>query len=50
MKFPHKNSGKFDILNRTYSREKVTLTKFKYIDEVRMCLGVADATTVIDGV
>ena len=50
MKFPHKNNGKLDVLNRTYSREKVTLKKCKYIDEVRMSLGVADVTPVIDGV
>ena len=50
MMFPRKNIGKFGILNRTYSREKLTLTKCKYIDEVRLCLGVADATPVIDGV
>ena len=49
MKFPLKNNGKFDVLNRTYSREKVTLTKCKYTDEVRLCLGVSDATPVIDG-
>ena len=50
MKFPRKNNGKFDVLNRTYSREKVTLTKCKYIYEVRLCLGVADVNPVIDGV
>ena len=49
MKFPRKNNGKFDVLNRTYSREKVTLTKCKYIDEVHLCLGVAGATLAIDG-
>ena len=50
MKSPLKNNGKFDVLNRTYSREKITLKKCKYIDEVRLCLGVADVTPVIDGV
>ena len=40
MKFQRKNNGKFDVLNRTYSREKVTLTKCKYTDEVLLCLGV----------
>ena len=47
MKFPHKNNGKFDVLNRAYSREKVTLTKCKYIYKVRLCLGVADLTPVV---
>ena len=50
MKFPLKNNGKFDVLNRTYSREKVTLKKCKYIDEVSMCLGVADVTPIVDSV
>ena len=50
MKFPLKNNGDFDILNMTYSRENVTLTKCKYIDEVRLCLGVADVTPIVDGV
>ena len=50
MNFSIKNNGKFDFLNRKYSREKVTLTKCKYTDEVRLCLGVSDATPVIDGV
>ena len=50
MKFQRKNNGKFDVLNMTYSREKVTQTKCKYTDEVCLCLGVADVTPVIDGV
>ena len=50
MKSPLKNNGKFDVLNRTYSREKVTFKKCKYTDEVRLCLGVADLTPIIDGV
>ena len=48
MKLPRKNNGKFDVLNRTYSREKGTMTKCKYTDEVRLCSGVADVTNVID--
>ena len=50
MKFPLKNNGKFDVLNRTYSREKVTLKKCKYIDEVRLSLGIADVTPIFDSV
>ena len=50
MKFPLKNNGKFDVLNRKYSREKVTLTKCKYTDEVRLCLNVSDVTPIIDGI
>ena len=50
MKFPRMNNGEFDILNRKYSREKVTLTTCKYMYKVCLCLGVADATPVIDGV
>ena len=46
----NKNNLKFDVLNRTYSREKVTLKKCKYIDEVHLCLGVVDVTPVVDGV
>ena len=48
MKFQRKNNGKFDVLNRTYSREKVTLKKCKYIYKVRQCLGVAALTPVVD--
>ena len=50
MKLPRKNNGKLDISNRTYSRDKVTLTKCKYVDEVRLCLGDVDVNPVIDGV
>ena len=46
----HERNGEFDILKRKYSREKATLTTCKYIYEVRLCLGVADATPGIDGV
>ena len=50
MKVPRNNNGEFDVLNRTYSREKVTLKKCKYIDEVSLCVGVADVTPIVDGV
>ena len=39
MKFPRKNNGKFDALNRTYSKEKATMKKCKFIDDVCLCLG-----------
>ena len=48
MKFPHNNNGKLDVSNGTYSREKVTFTRCKYTDEVRLCLGVSSVTPVID--
>ena len=49
-KFPHDYNGKLDVSNGTYSIEKVTLTKRKYTEEFRLCLGVAVVTPVIDGV
>ena len=48
MNFPRDNNGKLDVSNGTYSREKVTFTKCKYTDEVRLCLGVSSVTPVID--
>ena len=50
MKFPHNVNEKLDGSNRTYSREKVTLTNFKYTDEVYLCLGVSVTNPVVDGV
>ena len=50
MKFRCDNNGKLDISNRMYSREKVTLTKCKYTEKVRLCLGVSVVTPIIDGV
>ena len=50
MKFPYKNNGKLDVLNRMFSREKVSLTKCKYTDEVLLCLGVDDRSSITDGV
>ena len=49
MKLPRGVNGKWDVSNGTYSIEKFTFTKCKYIDEVRLCLGVAVVTPVIDG-
>ena len=49
MKLPCNNNGKLDVSNGTYSREKVTLTKCKHTDKVRMCLGVSFVTPFIDG-
>ena len=49
MKFPQDKNGKLDVSDGPYSREKVTLTKCKYTDEVRLCLGVAVVYTAIDG-
>ena len=48
MKLPGDENGKLDISNGTYSREKVTLTKCKYTDKVRLCLGVSIVTPTID--
>ena len=48
MKFPYNQNGKLEISNGTNSIEKVTLTKCNYTDEVRICLGVAVVTPVID--
>ena len=50
MKFPRNNNGKLDVSDGTYSRDKVTLTKCKYTEEVRLCLGASFVTPVIDGV
>ena len=50
MKLPRNNNGKLDISNRVYSREKVTLKKYEYMDEVRLCLGVYVVAPGIDGV
>ena len=50
MKFPRDNNGGLDVSNVMYSREKVTLTKCKYTDEVRLCLSVAVVNPIIDGV
>ena len=50
MKFPFNKNWKLDVSNGTYSREKVTLKRCKYTDEVRLCLGVYVMTPVIDGV
>ena len=47
---PRSSHEKLDVSNGTYSREKITLVKFKYTDKVRLCLGVAVVTPVIDGV
>ena len=49
-KFPRDINEKLVVYNGTYSREKNTLVKFKYTDKVRLCLGVAVVTPVIDGV
>ena len=32
MKFPRKDNGKLEVSNGTYSREKLTLKKYKYMD------------------
>ena len=50
MKFPRDVNRKLDVLNGTYSIETVTLKKFKYTDEFRLCLGVAVVTPIIGGV
>ena len=50
MKFPRNDNGKLDVSNWTYSREKVTLTKCKYIDIGHIFLGVSVLTPVICGV
>ena len=50
MNFSRDDNGKLDISNSTYSIEKVTLTKCKYTDKFRLCLGVDVVTPVIDGV
>ena len=50
MKFPRDDNGKLDVSNGTYSREKVTLTKYKYIDIGHIFLGVSVLTPVICGV
>ena len=50
LKFPRDANGKIDLLNGSYSKEKVTVMKCKYMDEVRLCLGVAVVTPVIDSV
>ena len=49
-KFPCDKNGKLDVSNRTYSREKVTFTKYKYIDRGHIFLGVSVLTPVICGV
>ena len=50
MKLPRDDNGNLGVSNGTYSREKITLTNCNYIDKLRLCLGVAVVTTVIDGV
>ena len=50
IKFPLYDNAKLDVSNGTYSREKVTLTKCKYTNEFRLCLGVSVVTPGIDGV
>ena len=50
MKSPHNDNGDLDVSNGTYSKEKVTLKKCKYRDEVSLCLCVAVMNPIIDGV
>ena len=50
MKFRHEVKEELDVSNVTYSREKVNLTKCKYIDHIRLCLGASVVTPSIDGV
>ena len=49
-KFPRDNFGKVDLVNGTYSDEPVSSMKCKYTDEIRLSLGVAVVTPVVDGV
>ena len=48
MNFSRDDNGNLEISNRTYSREKVTLRKGKYTNEVCLCMGVATMTPIID--
>ena len=50
MNFSCDDTWKLDVSNGKYSRVKVTLTKCKYTEKVRLCLGVDVVTPGIDGV
>ena len=49
LKFQRKFNGKFYVSKELSSRERVTLTKCKHTDKVRLCLGV-DVTTYVNDV
>jgi hypothetical protein len=46
LRFPRDATGKLDLVDGTYSIERVSQMKCKYTDEVRLCLGNAVVTPI----